>query len=97
MSLMDLRTNTIGSTTNNLANPSTPSCLATSLGSVHHLLTGAYDGALRIWDIRLPRTALSKFEHVVSERGNTPRKGKILGVDWGRDLETCAREVGFRL
>jgi ribosome biogenesis protein YTM1 len=97
VSLIDLRMDSAQSTTKTLTHPSTPSCLAVHPHSVHHLLTGAYDGALRVWDIRSPRTALERFDHVVKGKGGTTRRGKILGVDWAHGLAACAGEVGFGL
>lgn len=97
MSLVDLRTNGAQSAVKTFTHPSTPSCLVTHSSSAHHLLTGAYDGALRVWDVRSPRAALARFEHVVNDKDDTPRKGKVLGVDWAHDLAACAGEVGFGL
>ncbi|KAG8686288.1 ribosome biogenesis protein ytm1, partial [Ceratobasidium sp. 395] len=97
VSLTDLRATSTQSSTKTLIHPSTPSCLATHPTSAHHLLTGAYDGALRVWDIRSPRMPLAKFEHVVQGQDDKVRRGKILGVDWAHGLAACAGEVGFGL
>ncbi|KAF8597547.1 WD40 repeat-like protein [Ceratobasidium sp. AG-I] len=97
VSLIDIRAESSQSATKTLTHPSVPSCLVVHPSSAHHLLTGAHDGALRVWDIRSPRTALSKFEHTVKSKGGVVRKGKILGVDWAHGLAACAGEVGFSL
>ncbi|CEL53225.1 Ribosome biogenesis protein YTM1 OS=Laccaria bicolor (strain S238N-H82 / ATCC MYA-4686) GN=YTM1 PE=3 SV=1 [Rhizoctonia solani AG-1 IB] len=95
VSVIDLRLDGAQSTAKTLTHPSTPSCLVAHPDSAHHLLTGAHDGALRIWDIRSPRTSLAKFEHVVKDKTGSTRRGKILGVDWAHGLAACAGEVGF--
>ncbi|CUA72761.1 Ribosome biogenesis protein YTM1 [Laccaria bicolor S238N-H82] [Rhizoctonia solani] len=95
VSVIDFRLDGAHSTTKTLTHPSTPSCLVAHSDSAHHLLTGAHDGSLRIWDIRSPRTALSKFEHIVKNRNGSTRRGKVLGVDWAHGLAACAGEVGF--
>ncbi|KAJ1301329.1 hypothetical protein OPQ81_003730 [Rhizoctonia solani] len=95
VSVIDLRLDGAKSTTKTLTHPSTPSCLVAHADSGHHLLTGAHDGALRIWDIRSPGTALARFEHLVKDKSDSIRRGKILGVDWAHGLATCAGEVGF--
>ncbi|KAF8685109.1 Ribosome biogenesis protein YTM1 [Rhizoctonia solani] len=95
ISVIDFRSDGAQSTTKTLTHPSTPSCLVAHPDSAHHLLTGAHDGALRVWDIRSPRTSLAKFEHIVKDKSGSNRRGKILGVDWAHGLATCAGEVGF--
>ncbi|CAE6435988.1 unnamed protein product [Rhizoctonia solani] len=95
VSIIDFRLDGVQSTTKTLTHPSTPSCLVAHADSPHHLLTGAHDGALRIWDIRSPQTALAKFEHTVTDKAGSSRRGKILGVDWAHGLAACAGEVGF--
>ncbi|KAG9126195.1 ribosome biogenesis protein ytm1 [Ceratobasidium sp. 392] len=97
VSLTDLRAVSSQSSTKTLTHPSTPSSLAVHPTSAHHLLTGAYDGALRVWDIRSPRAPLAKFEHNVQGREGSVRRGKILSVDWAHGLAACAGEVGFGL
>ncbi|CAE6510803.1 unnamed protein product [Rhizoctonia solani] len=95
VSVIDFRLDGAQSTTKTLTHPSTPSCLVAHADSAHHLLTGAHDGALRIWDIRSPRTALTRFEHITKDKANSTRRGKVLGVDWAHGLAACAGEVGF--
>ncbi|KAG8720800.1 ribosome biogenesis protein ytm1 [Ceratobasidium sp. 394] len=97
VSLTDLRAASTQSSTKTLIHPSTPSCLAVHPTSAHHLLTGSYDGVLRVWDIRSPRTALSKFLHTVQGRDGQVRQGKVLGIDWAHGIAACAGEVGFSL
>lgn len=97
VSLIDVRAESSQSATKTLSHPSAPSCLAVHPSSTHHLLTGAHDGVLRVWDVRSPRVALSKFEHTVQGKDGSTRKGKILGVDWAHGLAVCAGEVGFSL
>ncbi|CAE6409635.1 unnamed protein product [Rhizoctonia solani] len=95
VSVIDFRLDGAHSTTKTLTHPSTPSCLVAHADSPHHLLTGAHDGSLRIWDIRSPRAALAKFEHVVRNKAGSTRRGKVLGVDWAHGLAACAGEVGL--
>ncbi|QRW13638.1 ribosome biogenesis protein YTM1 [Ceratobasidium sp. AG-Ba] len=95
VSLLDFRSTSVHSSAKTLTHPSTPSCLAVHPASTHHLLTGAYDGVLRVWDIRSPRAALAKFEHITQGKSGASRRGKVLDVDWQHGLAACAGEVGF--
>ncbi|PCH36957.1 WD40 repeat-like protein [Wolfiporia cocos MD-104 SS10] len=100
VSLYDLR----GSATSvthagaSLAHPATPSCLAVAPdagGGEHQLLTGAYDGAVRLWDLRSVKAAVASFK--VFE-GRAPGEGrKVLGVDWARGVVGVGGEGGVEV
>nr|GAT61279.1 microtubule binding protein [Mycena chlorophos] len=59
-----------------MIHPATPSCLARAQTNSHHLLTGAYDGVARIWDLRSVKTTTPVATFKVWD------EKKILSVDW---------------
>ncbi|KAJ7940911.1 WD40-repeat-containing domain protein [Mycena leptocephala] len=60
-----------------LTHPATPSCIIRSPSHAHQILSGAYDGAARIWDLRSVKgaTPVASFKAWDGEK-------KVLGVDW---------------
>ncbi|EPQ50488.1 WD40 repeat-like protein [Gloeophyllum trabeum ATCC 11539] len=65
-----------------MLHPSLPSCLTVPLSplntgaanaSAHQFLSGAYDGAVRLWDLRSVKAPIASFK--IAE-------GKVLSVDW---------------
>ncbi|KAJ7046513.1 WD40-repeat-containing domain protein [Mycena alexandri] len=60
-----------------LTHPATPSCIVRSPRHPHQILSGAYDGAARIWDLRSVKgaTPVASFKPWDGDK-------KILGVDW---------------
>lgn len=55
---------------------SLPSSLASHPADDYRVMSGSYDGIVRIWDTRSPKITVAHFK---SEKG-----GKILSVDWQR-------------
>ena len=55
----------------------TPSCIALGRGSgaSQQVVTGAYDGVVRVWDLRSTKGAVASFR--AWDGGK-----KVLGVDW---------------
>jgi len=47
-----------------LPHPATPSCLAPvpSVGAAQQILSGAYDGVVRLWDLRSVKSAITSFQ-----------------------------------
>ncbi|KAJ7764493.1 WD40-repeat-containing domain protein [Mycena maculata] len=60
-----------------LTHPATPSCIVRSPNHPHQILSGAYDGAARIWDLRSVKgaTPVASFKAWDGDK-------KVLGVDW---------------
>ncbi|KAJ6611758.1 WD40-repeat-containing domain protein [Mycena sp. CBHHK59/15] len=60
-----------------LTHPATPSCIVRSPTHPHQILSGAYDGAVRVWDLRSVKgaTPVAIFKAWDGEK-------KVLGVDW---------------
>jgi ribosome biogenesis protein YTM1 len=67
--------------------PATPSCISKSPSDSWRVLTGAYDGVVRIWDTRSAKTAVSSFQ--------TTQQGKVLSADWGRGMVLLGGERGM--
>ncbi|KIY61422.1 WD40 repeat-like protein [Cylindrobasidium torrendii FP15055 ss-10] len=76
--------------TPSLMHASTPSCIATSPSSTTQLVTGAYDGMVRMWDIRSTKTAMSTFKPWDGRK-------KILSLDWQRGLVCIGGEGGVEI
>ena len=85
--------------------PATPSCIALpsypapssspTPGKVNQVVTGAYDGIVRVWDLRSTKSAVSSFDAFGSARDKDSKK--ILGVDWNaeRGVVGAGGEGGF--
>lgn len=75
VSAFDLRlSNTSSAPIVSLGHSSLPSTLAAHPTDDYRVMSGSYDGIVRIWDLRSPKVTLA---HLKSEKG-----GKILSVDW---------------
>lgn len=68
--------------------PSTPSCLAVGENSLQ-VATGAYDGVIRVWDLRSPKGPMSAFK--------VWDGSKVLSVDWQRSLVCVGGEGGLEM
>ncbi|KAJ7172745.1 WD40-repeat-containing domain protein [Mycena filopes] len=73
-----------------LTHPATPSCIVRAPSHAYQILSGAYDGAARIWDLRSVKgaTPVASFKPWVGDK-------KILGVDWKVGLTCVAGEGGL--
>ncbi|KAF8073460.1 ribosome biogenesis protein YTM1 [Lyophyllum atratum] len=90
MTLYDLRSPTQGVAADapvSFMHPATPSCLAASNNS-QQVVSGAYDGVVRLWDLRSMKGALASFR---AWEGS----GKVLSVDWERGMVGVGGEGGF--
>ncbi|KAK0211518.1 WD40-repeat-containing domain protein [Armillaria fumosa] len=89
VSLYDLRAGVV-SGTGSLMHPATPSCVAKASSSLHQIVSGAYDGVVRLWDLRSTKGALSSFKA-------WDGKKKVLAVDWKRGLVGVGGEGGLEV
>lgn len=76
VSVYDLRTaqSNIKASSISLAHSSTPSTIALSPTSTTQIITGAYDGSVRLWDLRSVKSAIATFKVWDGEK-------KVLSVD----------------
>ncbi|KAF8914198.1 WD40-repeat-containing domain protein [Gymnopilus junonius] len=96
MSLYDVRspTSTFGSLSSSavatFVHPATPSCVVASEVNAHQLVSGAYDGVVRVWDVRSTKGAISSFK---SWEG----KKKIMSMDWKKGVVGVGGEGGLEV
>lgn len=94
ISLYDLRASTTATTaaTASLPHPATPSCIATapSISSSHQVVSGAYDGVVRLWDLRSVKSAMATFKAWDGQK-------KVLSVDWARGVVGVGGEGGMEI
>lgn len=108
VSQYDLRassTSAVTPSTATLNHPATPSCIAlppassSGTGNVmsaheHQLLTGAYDGIVRLWDLRSVKSAVASFK-TFEEKSKMEKK--ILSVDWASGVVCVGGEGGVEV
>ncbi|CAL1710359.1 unnamed protein product [Somion occarium] len=71
----------------------TPSCIAVpASGSEHQFMTGAYDGVVRLWDLRSTKGAVTSFKVWEAKGG-----GKVLSLDWGNGVAVIGGEGGVEV
>jgi ribosome biogenesis protein len=89
ISLFDLRitSTSVQTASATLTHPATPSCIATS-PSPHQIMSGAYDGAVRLWDLRSVKSAMTSFQAWDGEK-------KVLSVDWKGGIVGVGGEGGL--
>ncbi|KAL1948185.1 hypothetical protein VTO73DRAFT_12260 [Trametes versicolor] len=80
-----------------LAHPATPSCVAVApvsggpaSAAEHQIVTGAYDGVVRLWDLRSTKGAVASFKAWDGAK-------KVLSVDWARGLVGVGGEGGVEV
>jgi ribosome biogenesis protein YTM1 len=86
-----------------LAHPALPSTVSTHPTDSSKAITGAYDGVVRIWDLRSTKSAITAFEVIGRSRESrknvqpADRRKKILSVDWGYEIIGVAGEGGVEI
>ena len=81
--------------TASLVHPATPACVAISpIAGEHQLVTGAYDGVVRLWDLRSTKSAVTSFR---AWEGTPKKGGKVLAVDWARGVVAVGGEGGVEI
>ena len=86
-----------------LSHPALPSSVSTHPTDSNKVITGAYDGVVRIWDLRSTKSAITAFEVTGQSRESrknvqpADRKKKIMSVDWGYEIIGVAGECGFEI
>ena len=57
-------------------------------------MTGAYDGVVRLWDLRSTKSAVAAFS---AWEGKKDAGRKVLSVDWARGLVGVGGEGGVEV
>ncbi|KAF5365985.1 hypothetical protein D9758_006678 [Tetrapyrgos nigripes] len=72
-----------------LLHPATPSGIASGT-TAHQVVSGAYDGIVRIWDLRSQKNAMASFKAWEGKK-------KVLSVDWKRGMVGVGGEGGLEV
>ncbi|KIK77842.1 hypothetical protein PAXRUDRAFT_775783 [Paxillus rubicundulus Ve08.2h10] len=112
VSVFDLRSPSLSSTTGTLVHPSTPSCLVCSgtrpnpsndapltPASAPQIVTGAYDGIARLWDLRSMKNAVASFKawDGTMKILSVDRVGEVVGVGGEGGVEVWRVGQGDRV
>ena len=91
ITLYDVRGNTsnVTASTGTLSHPATPSCVASG-STAHQIISGAYDGVTRLWDLRSTKAAMASFKAWDGQK-------KILAVDWKQGIVGIGGEGGLEI
>ena len=94
VSLYDLRETTRSGPPPVLPHPSFPSALCAHPTSPHKVASGAYDGFVRMWDLRSIKSPVNSFE-VTAKKGRDGKK--IMSIDWVTGLLAIGGEAAVDL
>jgi ribosome biogenesis protein len=93
VTLHDLRTSATTAVAGTFAHQATPSCVVVSpAAGTHQLATGAYDGLVRVWDLRSTSAAVASFRPAW-EAG----AAKVLALDWYAGVIAVGGEGGLEV
>jgi ribosome biogenesis protein len=90
MTLYDLRTSQLTSSSGSFPHPSTPSSVTVCTTNSHQVVTGAYDGIVRVWDLRSMKGAMASFKVWDGVK-------KVLSVDWRNGMVGVGGEGGLEV
>ncbi|KAF9483286.1 ribosome biogenesis protein YTM1 [Pholiota conissans] len=92
MTMYDLRTSptSLSVSIATFQHTATPSCVAACESNSHQVVTGAYDGVVRVWDVRSTKGAVASFKAWEGKK-------KVLSVDWRRGVVGVAGEGGLEV
>lgn len=90
MTLYDPASSSTSSASVTFLHPSTPSCISRGTPGSQQVVTGAYDGVVRIWDLRSTKGAIASFKAWDGRK-------KVLSVDWVRGMIGVGGEGGFEV
>jgi len=91
VTLYDLRATSTQSTSMSFAHPAVPAALAYG-GEDQQFVSGAYDGVVRLWDLRSAAREMASFRVWEGKEGR-----KVLGVDWAGGVVGIAGEGGVEV
>jgi ribosome biogenesis protein YTM1 len=91
VSLYDLRIadSSMSVSAGSLMHPSLPSCISASPVHESQIATGAYDGVVRLWDLRSLKTPIASFK--------TQDAKKVLALDWRDGIVAAGGESGLEV
>jgi ribosome biogenesis protein len=75
-----------------LPHPSFPSTLCAHPTSPHKAASGAYDGFVRLWDLRSAKSPVNAFQ-VAAKKGKDGRQ--IMSIDWVTGMLAVGGEAGI--
>ncbi|KAF9458894.1 ribosome biogenesis protein YTM1 [Collybia nuda] len=90
MTMYDLRVEGLGTTAGSFMHPATPSCIAVGTAGSQQVVTGAYDGVVRLWDLRSTKNAMASFKAWDGTQ-------KVLSVDWQSGIVGVGGEGGLEV
>lgn len=95
MTLYDLRaapsaTGALPAAAASFSHPATPSCVALGSAGSHQVVSGAYDGVVRLWDLRSVNGAMASFKAWGGLK-------KVLSVDWENGIVGVGGEGGLEV
>ncbi|KAJ3784550.1 WD40-repeat-containing domain protein [Lentinula aff. detonsa] len=91
VTLYDVREASTSTSTSSgsLLHTATPSCISTG-ATPHQVFTGAYDGVVRLWDLRSVKSAITSFKAWSETK-------KVLSIDWRQGMVGVGGEGGFEV
>jgi ribosome biogenesis protein YTM1 len=90
MTLYDLRADVLTAAAATFTHAATPSCIAVGSAGSHQVVSGAYDGVVRLWDLRSVKSAMASFKAWEGAK-------KVLSVDWQNGIVGVGGEGGLEV